>query len=73
MHSMNKNFKNKIEKIRINQGLSQEELADKVKVHQSTISRIEKGKVDISIKMRKKIAKVLDKEPEQLLPWDAPR
>ena len=49
-------------KIRIEQGLTQKELAEKIGTRQSNISRIESGKYNPSLEFLKKVAKGLNKE-----------
>jgi DNA-binding XRE family transcriptional regulator len=49
-------------KIRIEQGLTQKELADKIGTRQSNISRLESGEYNPSLEFLKKIAKGLNKE-----------
>ena len=55
-------LRKKILKLRIDKGLSQDELAERVGTKQSVISRIENGESEPRIETVKKIAKVLDKE-----------
>ncbi len=49
-------------KIRIEQGLTQKELADKIGTRQSNISRLESGEYNPSLEFLKKVAKGLNKE-----------
>lgn len=49
-------------KARINQNISQKELAKKVGIKQTNISRLESGEYNPSLKFLKKIAKGLGKE-----------
>lgn len=55
-----KSIAEKIRAIRKNKGLTQDELAEKLKVSQQIISRIEKGKENISMLTLKKIADALE-------------
>jgi ribosome-binding protein aMBF1 (putative translation factor) len=55
-------IKREIIKLRIEQGLSQQELADKVGTKQSAISRLENGEYNPSIDFLNKVAKALGKE-----------
>jgi len=55
-------LRKKILKLRIDKGLSQEELAKRAGTKQAVISRIENGESEPRIETVKKIAKVLDKE-----------
>ena len=54
---------------RIENNLSQQELADKVNATRQTIGLIEKGKYNPSIKLCIKIAKTLNKTLDQLF-WE---
>jgi DNA-binding XRE family transcriptional regulator len=47
---------------RIEKGLSQEELAEKVGTRQSAISRLESGRYNPSFKILRKVAQALDSE-----------
>jgi transcriptional regulator, XRE family len=49
-------------KIRIEQGLTQKELAEKIGTRQSNISRLESGEYNPSLEFLKKVAKGLNKE-----------
>ena len=49
-------------KARINQNISQKELAEKIGIKQTNISRLESGEYNPSLKFLKKIAKGLGKE-----------
>lgn len=53
-----------IQKVRKEQGLSQEEMAEKAGVSQQLISRIEKGRENISLITLKKISKALGRRAE---------
>lgn len=55
-------LRKKILKLRIDKGLSQDELAQKAGTKQSVISRVENGESEPRIETIKKIARVLDKE-----------
>ena len=55
-------LRKKILKLRIDKGLSQEELAKRAGTKQSVISRIENGESEPRIETVKKIATVLDRE-----------
>ena len=55
-------LRKKILKLRIDKGLSQEELAKRAGTKQSVISRIENGESEPGIETVKKIARVLDRE-----------
>jgi len=47
---------------RIEKGLSQEELAERVGTRQSAISRLESGRYNPSFKVLRKVAQALDSE-----------
>jgi len=53
-----------IRNIRIRQGLSQKELAKKIGISQQLVSRVEKGRENISMLTLKKISKALSKKIE---------
>ena len=58
--AMNKaQFKIKLKQLRTKQGLSQQELADRMGCNRSTIWRYENGKINLSLKKYEKYAKVL--------------
>src|SRR4051795_2450972 len=64
-------FGQKIRALRKGQGLSQRDLAGKVKVSFTYISKIENEKLDFgdypSVKLIRKLAKALDADPDELL------
>jgi ribosome-binding protein aMBF1 (putative translation factor) len=55
-------IKREIIRLRLEQGLSQKELADKIKTKQSAISRLESGEYNPSIELLAKVANALGKE-----------
>ena len=55
-------IKEEIIQLRINQGLSQKELADKIGTKQSAISRLESGNYNPSVQFLTKLAHALNKE-----------
>ena len=55
-------IKREIIKLRLEQGLSQQELADKIKTKQSAISRLESGDYNPSLEFLTKVANALGKE-----------
>lgn len=57
-------IKREIIKLRLDQGLSQKELADKVGTKQSAISRLESGEYNPSVEFLSKVANALGKELE---------
>ena len=57
-------IKREIIRLRLEQGLSQKELADKINTKQSAISRLESGEYNPSIEFLAKIANALGKELE---------
>lgn len=58
------NIKREIIRLRLEQGLSQKDLADKVGTKQSAISRLESGEYNPSVEFLIKIAHALGKELE---------
>ena len=67
--TMKKNINMKLKLARVEKGLSQQELADKVNATRQTIGLIEKGKYNPSLKLCIKIAKALNKTLDQLF-WE---
>ena len=61
------NLYENIRKIRAWKGLSQQNVADELKITQRHFGRIEKGEVDITITMLHNIATALDVKPQVLL------
>ena len=55
-------IKTQVIRLRIEKGLSQKELAEKIGTKQSAISRLENGDYNPSVELLSKIAKALDKE-----------
>lgn len=68
MGSQEKLGKN-IKKARKKTGLTQDELSEKVGVHVSYISRIERGVVNASIEVIESIAKALKVKSSDILPF----
>jgi putative transcriptional regulator len=58
--------KNKIKELRKQMGLTQEDLADKVKVSRQTIISLEKGRYDPSIFLAYKIARSFTRTIEEV-------
>lgn len=63
-------MKNKVEKIRKEKGLSQEEFAKKLRVSRQTISSIETGKYNPSLELAFAIADFFDKKIEEVFLYD---
>jgi len=61
---------NRIKFLRIEKGLSQEELACDANVSRSTIGMIETARTDVTLSKIKRIAKALEVEPYELLKFD---
>lgn len=55
-------IKHEIIRLRLEQGLSQKELAEKINTKQSAISRLESGEYNPSIELLAKVANALGKE-----------
>jgi len=60
----------KIKELREENGLTQEELANKVDVTRQTILFMEKGKYNPSLRLAWKIAQVFDKPIEDIFSFD---
>jgi transcriptional regulator with XRE-family HTH domain len=56
-------FASNVKKYRLEKGLSQEQLAEKAKLHRTYISAIERERRNISIDNIQKISEALDIEP----------
>lgn len=67
--TMKKTLNMKLKLARVEKGLSQQELAEKVNATRQTIGLIEKGKYNPSLNLCIKIAKVLNKTLDQLF-WE---
>lgn len=65
--SFNKNMGNKIKKLREQVGLSQEELAERLKISRIAVSQIEKGQRRITAEETMKLAKVFNTTSDVLL------
>ena len=63
-------MKNKIKEIRQNIGLTQEELADLVKVRRETIIFLEQGKYNPSLRLAHDVAEVLKTKMDDLFIFD---
>lgn len=59
-------MKNRVEEIRKSKNIKQEELAKSLKVSRQTISSLENGRYDPSIKLAYKIAKLFDMKIEDV-------
>ena len=63
-------MKNKLEELRKEQGITQEELADVLEVSRQTISSLENGRYNPSILLAFKIAKYLDLNIEDIFIYE---
>ncbi len=59
-------MENKVEELRKNKGLSQEEFARKIKVSRQTVSSIETGKYNPSLELAFSIADFFDRSIEEI-------
>lgn len=59
-------MENKVEELRKNKGLSQEEFAKKIKVSRQTVSSIETGKYNPSLELAFSIADFFDRPIEEI-------
>ena len=67
MHQLYKNIKN----LREEKEISQSKLAELTGyTNRSSITKIEKGEVDLSLSKIEQFAKILGKEPEELVGWE---
>ena len=64
------NFGKQIKDLRLEAGLSQEEFAEKLNVHRTYISFIERGQRNPSLKMLFKISRVLKIKLPQMFAFD---
>lgn len=60
-------FGGAVARIRRQQKMSQEDLADKAEIHRTYVSKIELGKVDVSLTVAVRIAEALGTTISQLL------
>lgn len=60
-------FGKQVRKIRLEQNLSQEELADRAGVHRTYIGMIERAEKNITLENIEKIAKALKVSPKELI------
>ncbi len=63
------NIGNNLKEIRLVRNLTQDELAEKVKVSQAMIAQLERGTKSLSVPLGKEIAKVLNCSLEDLAKW----
>lgn len=63
-------MKNKLEELRKEKGITQEELADVLEVSRQTISSLENGRYNPSILLAFKIAKYLDLNIEDIFIYE---
>ena len=63
-------LRNKLEEMRKNKGLTQEELALKLEVSRQTISSLEKGKYNPSILLAFKISKLFNMSIEEIFIYE---
>lgn len=68
--NVQKQFGNKVAKIRIKQGLSQEDLADITGLHRTQISLIERGKRSPRLDTIIRIAKALEISLDKLMSFE---
>ena len=63
-------MKNKLEKIRKDRGITQEELANILEVSRQTVNSLENGRYNPSIVLAFKIAKVFDLQIEEIFIYE---
>jgi transcriptional regulator with XRE-family HTH domain len=64
-------FGRRLRQLRLNAGLSQEELADKAGLDRSYVGGVERGERNISLENICKIAAALESPPERLLDFSS--
>ncbi len=69
VYKVSKDFGKKIQRVRRQIGISQEELAERVGVHRNHIGRIERGETNPPLPLIQKMAKVLKVSGKDLLPF----
>ena len=60
-------FGSRVRKIRVNQGLSQEQLADRAGLHRTYIGMVERAEKNLSLNSIEKIAKALGVSVSELM------
>jgi transcriptional regulator with XRE-family HTH domain len=60
----------KLRAVRIARGMTQQELAKKVRMDQGKISRVERGLMDLTVTELVALARALEVHPAELLPDD---
>ncbi len=63
-------MKNRIKELRARYNLTQEELARKAEVTRQTISSLEKGRYDPSIKLAFKLARIFETQIEEVFIYE---
>ena len=66
-NALQKAIGQRIRKLRLEQGLSQEELAEAAGVHRTYIGMLERGEKNVTIYNIERIARALDVRPSSLL------
>lgn len=66
---MNKMFPTRLKQLRLEKGITQEEMAEKLNVRRSTYGEYERGKIMPPIDKIESIAKLLHTTPQYLLNW----
>lgn len=63
---------NRIHEVRAKKGMTLQQVADLAKTYRQTVSRLEKGEMELTVAWLEKIASALDVAPAQLLPGRPP-
>jgi transcriptional regulator with XRE-family HTH domain len=66
MRSLRQRLGNAIKHLRVEAGYSQEALADRAKLHRTTMSEIERGVSNVSVDITERVAKALGVKLSQL-------
>jgi transcriptional regulator with XRE-family HTH domain len=61
-------FGDRLRRVRLNKGLSQEALADAAGLHRTHISLIERGRRSVRLETLERLARALGVQPAELLP-----
>jgi len=68
-YKINRKFGRKLKKVRKDKELSQEQLAEMLKMSRNHFGRLEAGSVNVTLVQVERIARVLKVKPSEILPF----